>query len=432
MITIPIVNQELVVGGAKAPGLDDRSTARAFALAQNQFLTHDGYHSFHYFIFAGESSGDLHGGPLIQALKGLDSGTRFTGVGGPAMRAQGLTCMLPMEAFQVMGFTDVIAAFPKLWRQFHQVRDAILQTRPDAVILIDYPGFNLRLAKALRKKGFQGKIIQMICPTVWAWGKGRIDQMVSTLDMLLTIYPFEQACFSHTDLPVHYIGHPLVETIANYHYDDTWKDKIGIPSARPIIGIFPGSREGEIIRNLPLQLEAAALLKKAHPEALFALSCIDDKQELHLKEQYKKSPLGFCEDVFFIPRTYTYELMRDCRTAIAKSGTVTLELALHQIPTVVVYQLSTLNRLIAQYVLRLRLPHYCIVNILCNKTVFPEWIAHAPTAENLFHDITSLFLDGEHRSECLKGCLEARQRLSQNGHNTSQLAAQYITTLCVS
>jgi lipid-A-disaccharide synthase len=326
-----------------------------------------------------------------------------------------------------MGFTDVIAAFPKLWRQFHQVRDAILQSKPDAVILIDYPGFNLRLAKALRKKGFQGKIIQMISPTVWAWGKGRIDQMASTLDMLLTIYPFEEAYFSHTPLPVHYIGHPLVESIANYRYDETWKDAIGIPSGRPIIGIFPGSREGEITRNLPLQLEAAALLKKAHPEALFALSCIDDKQELLLKEQYKKSSLAYYEDVFFIPRAYTYDLMRDCRTAIAKSGTVTLELALHHIPTVVVYQLSTLNRLIAQHILRLRLPYYCIVNILCNKTVFPEWIAKAPTAESLFHDLTSLFLEGEDRSACLKGCLEARQRLGT--YRTSQLAAQYITTL---
>lgn len=381
----------------------------------------------HYFIFAGESSGDLHGGPLIHALKTLNPDLKVTGVGGPAMRAQGIDCLMPMEAFQVMGFSDVLAAFPKLWRQFHQVRDAILETKPDAVILIDYPGFNLRMAKALRKKGFQGKIVQMICPTVWAWGKGRIETMAQTLDLLLTIYPFEANCFSHTSLDVHYIGNPLVETISNYHYDANWKDKMGIPDGRPIIGIFPGSREGEILRNLPLQLEAAALFKKAHPNAVLALSCVDVKQETLLKERCKKSPLGGYEDVFFIPRTYTYELMQSCHAALAKSGTVTLELALHNIPTVVVYQLSTLNRLIAQYILRLRLSHYCIVNILCEKTIFPEWIEIVPTADELFQSLNSLFLEGEKRSTCLQGCQEARQRLGS--FNTSRLATQHIETL---
>ncbi len=154
----------------------------------------------HYFIFAGEASGDLHGGPLVKALKQLNPASTITGVAGPAMRAQGVECLIPMEEFQVMGFSDVLAAFPKLWRQFHQVRDTILTTKPEVVILIDYPGFNLRLAKALRKKGFQGKIVQMICPTVWAWGKNRIHTMVNTLDLLLTIYPFEADCFANTSL----------------------------------------------------------------------------------------------------------------------------------------------------------------------------------------------------------------------------------------
>lgn len=381
----------------------------------------------HYFLFAGESSGDLHGGPLMAALKALHPASHITGVGGPAMRSQGMECILPMEAFQVMGFSDVLMAFPKLWRQFHQVRDAILSSHPDAVILIDYPGFNLRLAKALRKKGFQGKIVQMICPTVWAWGKGRIDHMAETLDLLLTIYPFEANHFSHTSLNVHYVGHPLIESIAHYPYDSEWKGKVGIPDNRPIVGIFPGSREGEIIRNLPLQLEAAALFKKKHPDVLFALSCIDEKQSIFLKRCLTDSPLNSYDDVFFVPRRYTYELMRDCHTAIAKSGTVTLELALHNVPTVVLYQLSPFNRFIAQYILRLRLPHYCIVNILRNRTVFPEWIENIPTAEELFHSVDSLFLEGERRTACLKGCHEARERLGQ--WNTSQLAAQHITSL---
>src|SRR5437016_2086989 len=146
----------------------------------------------HYFIFAGESSGDLHGSRLMEALK-KSKGCTFTGVGGPLMRAQYMKSILNMEDFLVIGFTDVIKALPKLYKQFYKVRDAILKQEPDCVILIDYPEFNLRLAKALRKKKYKGKIVQYICPTVWAHGKHRINTMANTLDLLLTIFPFEAA-----------------------------------------------------------------------------------------------------------------------------------------------------------------------------------------------------------------------------------------------
>lgn len=379
--------------------------------------------SNHYFIFAGEASGDLHGSSLLKSIRQRNPHIRITGVGGPAMREQGMECVLPMEAFQVMGFTDVIAALPKLVRQFYQVRDAILNSQPDAVILIDYPGFNLRMAKALRKKQYKGKIIQMISPTVWAWGKGRIDTMARTLDLLLTIYPFEAACFAHTPLKVEYIGHPLVERIDTYRYNEEWKQTVGIRSNAPIVALFPGSRHGEIISNLPMQIEAAKQFKVKYPDVQIAISCVDDKQKEAIEAVLKTNPLA----AVFVPRKFTYELMRDSRAAIAKSGTVTLELALHKTPTVVMYQLSRLNRFIAEHILRLRLPHYCIVNVINGKTVLPEWIAVEATPERLSDDLKSLYSDGEKRTACLQGCLKTRQKLGS--YKTGDLAAQCIERL---
>lgn len=375
-----------------------------------------------YFVFAGEPSGDLHGKALLSALKKQTPSLKLSGVGGPLMREEGIECILPMEAFCVMGFSDVITAFPRLYRQFHQVKDAILDSNPDGVILIDYPGFNLRLAKALRKRHYSGKIIQLISPSVWAWGKKRVVPMAETLDLLLTIYPFESDYFATTSLPVKYIGNPLVEALQRHTYDDAWRQKLGLPQ-KPLIALFPGSRSAEIERNLPIQLEAASLFKKAHPDVLFAISCAEEKQRPILQLLLEKSSLS-SSDVFLIPKAFTYELMRDSRTAIAKSGTVTLELALHNRPTLVVYQLSLLNQLIAKYLLRLRLPYYCIVNILNGRMVFPEWIAQQPNPEQLFHSLEALHSEGEVRKNTLQGCHDTRQLLG--AFNTSELAAQYI------
>lgn len=215
-----------------------------------------------YFLFAGETSGDLHGSHLIQAIQAIDTSSLVSGVGGPRMRQQKFDCFVAMEEFQVMGLSDVLKALPKLWRLFFSVRNQILKTKPDAVILVDYPGFNLRLAKSLRKKGFQGKIIQYICPTVWAHGKNRISLLATYYDLLLTIFPFEKNYFSHTSLKVEYIGNPLVETIRTYPYQDDWQTKIGLPTHHEWIALFPGSRLGEITKHLPQQLLAAEELKK--------------------------------------------------------------------------------------------------------------------------------------------------------------------------
>jgi lipid-A-disaccharide synthase len=372
-----------------------------------------------YFLFAGEASGDLHGSRLIQALRKADPAASFCGTGGPSMRKEKFDCLEEMESFQVMGFSDVLKAFPRLWKLFHQIRDQIIQRKPDCLILIDYPGFNLRLAKALRKKGFKGKIVQYICPSVWAHGRKRIDTMAQNYDLLLTIYPFEAPYFSNTRLKVEYIGNPLVETIQSYTPQANWKEKIGMDGDRKIISLFPGSRKGEIKLHLPLQLQTAAKLKSGHPKYLFALSCAQESLKEDLLELCRQTSLKLNEDLFIVPSHFRYELMRDSTIALAKSGTVSLELALHAIPSVIHYELTPLNYIIAKYLLRLNLPHYCIVNILAGKTLFPEWMGRNISPENLAHQMNKWLIDPQARQTVISECRAVHQLL-QNGSSAAE------------
>lgn len=368
------------------------------------------------FIFAGEQSGDLHGSHLIKALKAKQPDLKIAGVAGPKMRSKEMECILPMEAFEVMGFSDVVCALPRLYLQFYKIRDHILSKQPCGVILIDYPGFNLRLAKALRQKGYKGKIIHYVAPTVWAWGKHRINMMADTLDLLLTIYPFESAYFEKK-LNTTYVGNPLCEYLSTYQYDDLWQQKLAIPTNFPLIALFPGSRIHEITRNLPIMLQAASLYKKNHPEAIF---CISGSHPTLLAS----APKNLQGALFSVPKKFNYELMRDSQMAIAKSGTVTLELALHERPTVVIYKLTLLNRLYAKYVLKLKLPHYCIVNILAKRTTFPELIEKGLSAQNIFQYLDTLNTDKDAFNNCLNACREIQKTLCKM--NSSTTAAESI------
>lgn len=380
-----------------------------------------------YFVFAGESSGDLHGSLLIKSLKSLNKDLDFIGVGGPLMRAQGLTSTVNMEEFQVMGFTDVIKALPKLIKNFFFILKTILKTNPDGVILIDYPGFNLRLAKKLRKKGYKGKIIQYICPSVWAHGKGRIQTLIENHDLLLTIFPFELAYFQNSPLKVKYIGNPLTENLINHQHKEDWKETIGIPNDKKIISIFPGSRWGEIEHNLPILLEACQQLKEKHSDLIFGLSCSQNMFLERIKEMMTQTALKMNEDLYIVPKDKSYELMKESRIALAKSGTVNLELALRSIPTVVTYSLSKLNYWIAKYILKLNLPHYSIVNILAKKEVFPELIGTNIQSKDIFYRLDQLNSNEDLRQSIVFDCTKIKNELGSAAPN--QVAAIEIESL---
>ena len=185
------------------------------------------------FIFAGEASADLLGEELLKELKLKGRRLKISGVGGPKMREEGFSFIAQMEEFRVMGFVDVFLALPKLMRKFFAIRRAILEMNPKTVLFIDYPGFNLRMAKSLRKKGFSGKLCHFVCPSVWAWGKKRIPLMAKTLDLLLTILPFQARYFANTSLKTHFVGHPLAQRLKEHSYLENL-----FPKVMRIISIF--------------------------------------------------------------------------------------------------------------------------------------------------------------------------------------------------
>ncbi len=370
--------------------------------------------SYDLFLFAGEVSGDLHGEKLLKELYAQRPDLKVVGVGGPKMRALGMECILPMEEFEVMGFIDILSSLPKLRRHFKKIQNEILKSRPKGVVCIDYPGFNLRLANALRKKNSSAKRIHYICPTVWAWGKGRIPKMEKSLDELLTILPFEPDLFSKQKLNATYVGHPLISRVENHEYDPLWHKTYGLEGEQQILSIFPGSREKEILRNFPTQLKVAQKIGQEHPDLTIAISCSDEKFR----------PLLEKENHLIVGPEHSYELMRASHLAIATSGTVTLELALHHIPTVVTFAITPLDVFLAQTVFRINLPHYALPNIIHKGELFPELFGPNLTEANLKGKVTEFMVSEYKRSGCIEKCKKLRSALGKK--NASREAARIV------
>lgn len=302
------------------------------------------------------------------------------------MRAEGLDCILPMEKFQVMGFIDVFFALPRLMRYFFHLRRTLLEKQPDLVLFIDYPGFSLALAKSLSKRSFKGKICHYICPSVWAWGKKRIAKMEKILDHLFVIYPFEAALFDREKLQVDYVGNPLVQNIEPLKTSD-----------QRIVALFPGSRQKEILRNFPKQLRVAQKLLKKYPDLHFSVSVAHPSYIPLLKKIMGDVKMDLLENS---------AIMKSCTIAIAKSGTNNLELALHQVPTIVTYGIGAVDLFVVKNVLKLNLPYYCIVNIIGGKLVFPELMGPHFTEASLFEHADKLLSSKEALNECREKCGE--------------------------
>ena len=359
------------------------------------------------FLLAAEPSADLQGAKLVEELLKQRPGIQIGAMAGPRMRTLPIEAHFQMESLQVMGFVDVVASLPKIARQFFAVREKILALQPKAVVCIDYPGFNLRLERSLRKKGYRGKLIHYVCPSVWAWGKKRIPLMEENLDLLLTLFPFEKECFSGSPLRVEYVGHPLTAAIHEEQREES-----------NLLALFPGSRATEIERNFPLQLRVAEELMKQDQSLEVAVSISHADREARIREIGKGFPLKF------VPPDKNYDLMKTCRLALATSGTATLELALHGTPALVNFAIRPLDVFLAQKIFRIQLPFYCIVNIIASKRVFPELFGPHLTPEKFISEAALLWFDRGRREECRRECGEVRKLLGEKA--ASEEAARLV------
>ncbi len=384
--------------------------------------------SFDLFVFAGETSGDVHGATILKRLKEAYPDIRITGVAGPRMREVGLSLFMPMENFQIMGYSDVFKNIFRLIHYFKKIRSYILKEKPKAVLFIDYPGFNLRMAKALRRRKFPNKLIHYICPTVWAHGKKRVFTLAQTLDLLLSIFPFEKQYFSQTKLKPTYIGHPLIEQTIGHKKNDAWKSNFSIPQEMPLIGVFPGSRSQEIKQNFPKILASCELFKERNPEYGFVLSIVNPKLRALMEEFLKGSSLKIGVDLFLLSSKENLQIMSHIRSALATSGTITFELGVMHVPTVVVYHLTKMNAWVVKHWIRLNLPYYCIVNIITKKHIFPELYYLDFIPQKVANTLETLSKNSYLRENSLRGCKEMLA-IMDSKKPPSELAAEEIGSL---
>jgi len=326
-------------------------------------------------IVAGEASGDMRAAGLARALKELIPDLRLSGIGGKYMRQAGVDCFTDITELAVIGIAEVVKNLSRIKKVFDQTLKQIDNEPPDCVILVDYPGFNLRLAREIKKRGL--KVIYYISPQVWAWRERRVLKIKELVDRMIVLFPFEQNIYDKYGMKVDYVGHPLVDEITIDHNQTEVLKSIGLSASKTTIGIMPGSRAKEVERHLPCMLEAAAILFKHNHDRQFILlkaSSIDLKLINDKLFLYKYLPLKIYDGP-------VYDGINAMDAAMVASGTATLECALLKKPMVIVYKTSWLTYAVAKSVIKI--PYIGLVNIVAGKKIVEELIQNDATAARL-------------------------------------------------
>lgn len=354
------------------------------------------------YIIAGEKSGDIHGTLLLKNLLRLMPGLKVQGLGGRGMHELCPAVEDWADEAAVIGFVEVAKKFGWFRKRFLSILDRIRQDRPDCLILIDYPGFNLRLAEKVRRECPHTKIVYFISPQVWAWHRGRIPKMVRTLDLMMCIFPFEAPLFREAGLQAEFVGHPLVDEIASLHKDDVRE-----PS---LVGLFPGSRNREIDRHFPVFVEVVRRLSQTRPELKFETAASNETLAERMKDMARKA--GVSPEVFHITVGRYHELMDRAAVGVVASGTATMEAALHRLPYMLVYKVPLLTYWMARMLVKIRF--IGMVNILAEKAVVKELIQFDLTPDKVIGEIERLLVP-ENRDALLAEMKQAADKLGQGG-----------------
>lgn len=348
-------------------------------------------------IVAGELSGDAHGARVLRAFKQIQPGIKAWGFGGDHLAAEGMEIREHIRNLSVMGIWEVLKRYGYFKNIFDELLSEIKRRKPDLVLLVDYPGFNLRLAAALKGSGIP--VVQYICPQVWAWKKNRIPKMDQVLDGLICIFPFEPKVFDGFQLPVHYCGHPMVEETATVEADSGW-------GAGKKLALVPGSRLQEIQRIFIPMLESASLLKKLEPDLQIRIPAADPACESCMRELIATRPdLPPVE----ISSGGMRELVKGADAALVTSGTATLETALLGTPMIIVYKTSALTYAIGKRVVKV--PFIGMVNLVAEREVSPEFIQDAAEPQAMCDAVLPLLNDSPERKRMLEGLQDVRERL---------------------
>ena len=361
-----------------------------------------------YYIIAGEASGDLHGSNLIKELNNLDADTTIRAWGGDRMKASGATLVKHYKDLAFMGFIEVVMNLKTILSNISFCKKDITSFNPDILVLIDYPGFNLRIAKWAKRRGI--KVVYYISPQVWAWKENRVKEMRKIIDKMLVILPFEKKYFKEKwNWDVVYTGHPLVKTIEEFKNAEVEK----LPYSKPIIALLPGSRKQEISMKLPIMLEVS----KAFPDYQFVIAKAPGQDDAFYQPFLK--PYRNVSTI----KDQTYRLLANATAALVTSGTATLETALFGIPEVVCYKGSRISFAIARRLIKVK--YISLVNLIMDRIIIRELIQDELTTTNLITELNDL-LHSEKRKTQLEKDYQRLKDILSTGQNAAKNAAMEI------
>ncbi len=357
-------------------------------------------------IIAGEASGDARAAGLVRAVKRQRPDVRFFGIGGDQLRAEGVETLVDSRVMAVVGLFEVLAHFPTIYGALRLMRRKLREERPDLLILVDYPDFNLRLAKTAKALGI--KVLYYISPQIWAWRQERVHHIKELVDHMAVVFPFEEPFYRNADVPVTFVGHPLVEEVGSAYNRAGACRELGLDPARKVLGLFPGSRRSEIKRLLPVLLDAAAQLHAQYPDLQFVLPRASTLSEADLAPHLARHALPLT-----IVSARPYDVMAACDAIISASGTATLEIALMRTPLAVIYKIAPLSYRIMSRMIKV--DHIALCNIVAGERIAPELIQHDATAENIAAAAESLVYDEARNAQMRERLKLVREKLGAAG-----------------
>jgi len=369
-------------------------------------------------IIAGEASGDLHGSNLVKALREQDPSITVYGVGSRRMREAGVTMLADASEISVVGATEVLTHIGAIYSIYTKLKRFLREERPDLLVLIDFPDFNILTGKAAKKLGIP--VLYYISPQVWAWRKGRVKTIAKIVETILVVFPFEVELYRATGVDVRFVGHPLADVVDSPYTRDEARKQLGLAQDRRTIAILPGSRRKEIMHLLPGMLAAAKLLQGRFPDIQFILPVAPTLEQDFVKRFVDESgvPVNVIDG-------RVYDVLRASDAAIVTSGTATLETGLMAVPMVIVYRASRLTYWIGKLLVSVR--NFGLVNIVAGRPVVPELLQDDATPERIAEELGTILADPEKHRRITEELVNVRTVLGAGG--ASQRAAAVVREL---
>ena len=359
-------------------------------------------------MVAGERSGDVYGAELASALRARLGAAEIFGCGGDAMRQAGVETTVDAHRVTMLGITEVLSGLPRAYRAFRSLLEEADRRKPQLAVLIDFPDFNLRLAKRLKQRKIP--VAYFVSPQIWAWRKGRLAQLKAYIEKMLCIFDFEEKIYRDAGIPVEYVGHPLVDLVRPHLSREEFYAKAGLDPSTTTVALLPGSRENEVSYNLPTMLDAATRLAIAR-RIQFVVAVAPTLNPEWLEARVLRCYVG--RATVRTVTNATYDALQHSDVAIVASGTATLEAALRERPMVVVYRVSPITWLLGKFLVDV--PFYSMVNLLAGKPIVAELIQSDFTAAKLAGHIEHLLDHSEARDEMVKELRALRSRLGPGG-----------------